>query len=227
MQCSDQICMVEPEEGQHMVTIKDKIQPCFKERPSILLGKNFVGKTFYRGRILSPCSSPPPLAYNPATHFRHPALPRGRQSYPLYIPRNYNPRSGRKCPYLQRKRSQSPPSMSSGPHPPPPTTAASAVQPSTQTQTVTEIYGELCNINDELYCNHCKSIFEAKATYREQHGHYLVNHKCCNQRRTQFVVGVKHRRCRFGCNNKVGCIIFKPGTQPKGGPKQKNQENAV
>merc|ERR1719242_519251 len=73
----DEECMLNPEEEKVVLAttpITDNNQSCFKERPSKLLGKNFVGKNFYRGSIVSPlgsCSPPTAAAaYNPATHFR-------------------------------------------------------------------------------------------------------------------------------------------------------------
>jgi len=57
-----------------------------------------------------------------------------------------------------------------------------------------------------LYCSHCDLKFMGKATWRTQFSHAVVNHKCSGGKRTQFVVGKKHRRCMFGCNKLVGCI---------------------
>merc|ERR1719326_766851 len=57
-----------------------------------------------------------------------------------------------------------------------------------------------------LYCSHCDLKFMGKATWRTQFSHAVVNHKCSGGKRTQFVVGKKHRRCVFGCNKLVGCI---------------------
>jgi len=59
-----------------------------------------------------------------------------------------------------------------------------------------------------LLCAHCGVQFSAKATYRERFGHYLVNHACCGRKRTQFVIGRKHKRCEFGCASALGCIRF-------------------
>lgn len=59
-----------------------------------------------------------------------------------------------------------------------------------------------------LLCAHCDVQFTAKATYRERFGHYLVNHACCGKKRTQFVIGRKHKRCEFGCDASFGCIRF-------------------
>lgn len=59
-----------------------------------------------------------------------------------------------------------------------------------------------------LYCGHCKQEFRAKATYRKQFGHHLVNHRCSGNERIQFVIGVKHRRCTFNCHPNVGCVNF-------------------
>jgi len=59
-----------------------------------------------------------------------------------------------------------------------------------------------------LSCGHCKREFRAKATYRKQFGHFLVNHKCSGNDRMQFVIGVKHRRCTFSCHPNVGCVNF-------------------
>jgi len=59
-----------------------------------------------------------------------------------------------------------------------------------------------------LSCGHCKRDFRAKATYRKQFGHFLVNHKCSGNERMQYVIGVKHRRCSFNCHPNVGCVNF-------------------
>jgi len=59
-----------------------------------------------------------------------------------------------------------------------------------------------------LYCGHCKQEFRARATYRKQFGHHLVNHRCSGNERIQFVIGVKHRRCSFNCHPNVGCVNF-------------------
>jgi len=59
-----------------------------------------------------------------------------------------------------------------------------------------------------LHCAHCGIQFSAKATYRKRFGHYLVNHACCGRKRTQFVIGRKHKRCTFGCAASLGCIRF-------------------
>lgn len=59
-----------------------------------------------------------------------------------------------------------------------------------------------------LSCGHCKQEFRAKATYRKQFGHFLVNHKCSGNERMQYVIGVKHRRCTFNCHPNVGCVNF-------------------
>jgi len=59
-----------------------------------------------------------------------------------------------------------------------------------------------------LSCGHCKREFRAKATYRKQFGHFLVNHKCSGNERMQYVIGVKHRRCTFNCHPNVGCVNF-------------------
>lgn len=59
-----------------------------------------------------------------------------------------------------------------------------------------------------LHCAHCGVQFSAKATYRKRFGHYLVNHACCGRKRTQFVIGRKHKRCTFGCAASLGCIRF-------------------
>jgi len=59
-----------------------------------------------------------------------------------------------------------------------------------------------------LACAHCGVQFSAKATYRKRFGHYLVNHACSGKKRTQFVIGRKHKRCTFGCAAALGCIRF-------------------
>jgi len=59
-----------------------------------------------------------------------------------------------------------------------------------------------------LYCQHCKAEFYSKATFREKYQHHLVNHRCYNNMRMQYVVGVRHRRCVEGCDPEIGCIRF-------------------
>eukprot|EP00493_Phyllostaurus_siculus_P027069 UN27415 len=60
-----------------------------------------------------------------------------------------------------------------------------------------------------LYCNHCKTQFHSKTTFREKYQHHLVNHRCVNiNSRLQYVVGVRHRRCVHTCHPQVGCIRF-------------------
>lgn len=67
---------------------------------------------------------------------------------------------------------------------------------------------KLPSVPVEMYCNHCKKNFTAKATTRAYFNHYLVNHACSGKKRTQYVVGVKHRKCRDDCTREVGCISF-------------------
>jgi len=71
-----------------------------------------------------------------------------------------------------------------------------------------------------LFCNHCKTQFYSKTTFRGKYQHHLVNHRCANisNSRLQYVVGIRHRRCTHRCHPQVGCIRFvqrrkKPGTQ--------------
>jgi len=59
-----------------------------------------------------------------------------------------------------------------------------------------------------LYCEHCKCEFYSKATFRHTYGHHLVNHRCYNNVRMQYVVGVRHRRCKEDCDPNIGCIHF-------------------
>jgi len=60
-----------------------------------------------------------------------------------------------------------------------------------------------------LFCNHCKLEFRSKTTYRPQFDHHLVNHKCKDTKRRQYVVGVRHRKCTYNCHPKpLGCIQF-------------------
>lgn len=60
-----------------------------------------------------------------------------------------------------------------------------------------------------LFCNHCKLEFRSKTTYRPQFDHHLVNHKCKDTKRRQYVVGVRHRKCNYNCLPKpLGCIQF-------------------
>jgi len=64
------------------------------------------------------------------------------------------------------------------------------------------------NTKYRLYCQHCKAEFYSKATYRVKYQHHLVNHRCFNHTRMQYVVGVRHRRCTKNCNPELGCIRF-------------------
>merc|ERR1719447_2402762 len=57
-----------------------------------------------------------------------------------------------------------------------------------------------------LFCNHCKTTFKAKPTYRQRFNHTLVNHSCLGNKRRQYVLGVKRRKCVFACNSIQGCI---------------------
>jgi len=58
-----------------------------------------------------------------------------------------------------------------------------------------------------LFCNHCKMTFKAKPTYRRRFNHTLVNHSCQGSKRRQYVLGVKRRKCLYGCNSIQGCIF--------------------
>jgi len=68
-----------------------------------------------------------------------------------------------------------------------------------------------------LFCNHCKTQFYSKTTFRHKYQHHLVNHRCNNihNSRLQYVVGVRHRRCVHGCHPQVGCIRFVQQTSVK------------
>lgn len=57
-----------------------------------------------------------------------------------------------------------------------------------------------------LHCNHCKADFYARPTYRPEHNHFVLQHKCDVRR--QYVVGNKHRACNHGCSRIKGCIFF-------------------
>jgi len=61
-----------------------------------------------------------------------------------------------------------------------------------------------------LFCNHCKTQFYSKTTFRVKYQHHLVNHRCANisNSRLQYVVGIRHRRCTHRCHPQVGCIRF-------------------
>merc|ERR1719219_1078689 len=59
-----------------------------------------------------------------------------------------------------------------------------------------------------MYCNHCKQGFRARPTLRPISNHFVLNHTCGNGKRTQYVLGRKHRRCQFGCDPLIGCIVF-------------------
>jgi len=60
----------------------------------------------------------------------------------------------------------------------------------------------------EFWCQHCKSHFRAKATWRPESNSQLVNHKCCGMKRLQFTVGKKHIRCKMNCTKAQGCIML-------------------
>lgn len=59
-----------------------------------------------------------------------------------------------------------------------------------------------------LFCHHCNTKFSARPSQRRPQSAFVLNHACSGQKRTQFVIGKRHRRCDFGCNLKVGCIKF-------------------
>lgn len=59
-----------------------------------------------------------------------------------------------------------------------------------------------------LYCHHCNTKFSARPSQRRPQSAFVLNHACSGQKRTQFVIGKRHRRCDFGCSLKVGCIKF-------------------
>lgn len=59
-----------------------------------------------------------------------------------------------------------------------------------------------------LYCSHCKEEFFSKATFRVKFQHHLVNHRCYDNTRMQYVVGVRHRRCAWNCDPEIGCVRF-------------------
>lgn len=60
----------------------------------------------------------------------------------------------------------------------------------------------------QLYCHHCRTQFSARPSRRRPTSAYVLNHACSGQKRTQFVVGKRHRRCDFGCSLREGCIKF-------------------
>jgi len=55
-----------------------------------------------------------------------------------------------------------------------------------------------------MHCSHCRRDFWAKPTCRE--GRYVLNHKCSNEPRRQYVVGGWHRKCNL--NHFSPCIDF-------------------
>lgn len=59
-----------------------------------------------------------------------------------------------------------------------------------------------------LFCHHCNKKFSARPSQRRPQSAFVLNHACSGQKRTQFVIGKRHRRCDFGCSLKVGCIKF-------------------
>jgi len=66
-----------------------------------------------------------------------------------------------------------------------------------------------------LFCNHCKVTFKAKPTYRRRFNHTLVNHACAGNKRKQYVLGVKRRKCLYPCSSVKGCI-FRVHSYPPG-----------
>jgi len=55
-----------------------------------------------------------------------------------------------------------------------------------------------------MHCSHCNKDFWAKPTCRE--GRYVLNHKCSDHPRRQYVVGGWHRKCTL--NHYAPCIDF-------------------
>lgn len=55
-----------------------------------------------------------------------------------------------------------------------------------------------------MHCAHCKTDFWAKPTCRD--GRYVLNHKCTNIPRRQYVVGGWHRKCSL--NHYAPCVDF-------------------
>jgi len=60
-----------------------------------------------------------------------------------------------------------------------------------------------------LFCYHCRSEFRAKPTFRKEYDHWVVNHKCTKYtKRVQYVIGLKQRKCKYGCSSRTGCVSF-------------------
>merc|ERR1719445_269814 len=66
-----------------------------------------------------------------------------------------------------------------------------------------------------MFCNHCKQGFRARPTLRPISNHFVLNHTCGNGKRTQYVLGRKHRRCQYNCDPLVGCIVFASDREEK------------
>jgi len=49
-----------------------------------------------------------------------------------------------------------------------------------------------------IWCNHCKTFFFAKPTLRKKKHVFALNHSCRQgEKRRQYVLGKKHRKCEF------------------------------
>lgn len=85
-------------------------------------------------------------------------------------------------------------------------TTTQAPQMKASTMSPNDIYNPSADGMVDLYCCHCSRVFKAKPTYRKRFQHTLVNHSCSGLKRRQYVLGVKHRKCDFGCSPETGCI---------------------
>merc|ERR1740129_629490 len=68
----------------------------------------------------------------------------------------------------------------------------------------TKVTGRPVDKRLRMHCSHCRRDFWAKPTCRE--GRYVLNHKCSDQPRRQYVVGGWHRKCNL--NHFAPCIDF-------------------
>jgi len=65
-----------------------------------------------------------------------------------------------------------------------------------------------------IFCNHCKTFFYAKPTLRKKKHVFALNHACKpGEKRRQYVLGKKHRKCEF--NHEGPCLELAPEWQVK------------
>lgn len=60
-----------------------------------------------------------------------------------------------------------------------------------------------------IWCNHCKTFFFAKPTLRKKKHVFALNHACRQgEKRRQYVLGKKHRKCEF--DHEGPCLELAP-----------------